>query len=49
LGISKEKLDKWESGSYDFSVREISYICEKLELSYEIRFEEVRKVSDWNV
>lgn len=30
LGVSKGMLCKWEDGDYDFTIKQICFICEKL-------------------
>lgn len=39
LCMSKKRYQTWESGDHDFTVRDIAWICEKLELVPKITFE----------
>jgi len=48
LGVKQGMVSKWENGDYNFSLKAISEICAKLNLTFSINVEEyTSKTSNW--
>lgn len=40
MGVSQGMISKWESGDYNFTIKQMCDICEKLSLTPDITFEQ---------
>lgn len=40
MGVSQTMVSKWESGKYNFTINTISKICSKLDLKFEVNFDD---------
>lgn len=38
LGVSQEMVSKWEKGNYNFTIRQLVKICDRLKLNMDITF-----------
>jgi len=44
IGVSQGMISKWENGDYNFTLRAIAEICEKLDLQMNLKLEEYAPV-----
>jgi len=48
MGVSQGMISKWENGDYNFTLKAIAEICEKLELRMNLTLEEYSSITaDW--
>lgn len=47
MGVTQGMVSKWESGDYNFTIRSLNEICEKLELDLRVELEDRYPVNDY--
>ncbi len=47
MGVSQGMISKWESGDYNFTIKQLCEICEKLELTPNIEFQSQNSATEY--
>ena len=49
MGVSQGMISKWESREYNFTVRSLNEICQKLNLKFNISFDSLCAKTDYKI
>lgn len=49
MGVSQGMVSKWESREYNFTIRTLNEICQKLDLEFSVGFEKPCSKADYTV
>lgn len=47
MDVSQGMISKWESGDYNFTIKQLCEICEKLELTPDVEFEPLNAMPEY--